>query len=57
MSTEGVYRAIGRNLLKEIRREIVEKCLVDYKALMLFIGVWVSKFELLDTPAREFSKT
>ena len=38
MSTEGVYRATSRNLLKEIRRENFEKCLVDYKRLMLFIG-------------------
>ena len=38
MSIEGVYRATSRNLLKEIRRENFEKCLVDYKRLMLFIG-------------------
>ena len=38
MSIEGVYRATSRNLFKEIRRENFEKCLVDYKRLMLFIG-------------------
>ena len=57
MSTKGVYRATSRNLLKEIRWEIFEKSLVDYKGLMLFIGGGVPKFELLDTPTREFSKT
>ena len=57
MSTEGVYRETSRDLLKEIRREIFEKSLVDYKGLMLFIGGRVPKFELLDTPAREFPKT
>ena len=57
MSTEGVYRATSRSLLKEIRREIFEESLVDYKGLMLFIGGVVPKFELLGTPAREFSKT
>ena len=57
MNTEGVYRATNRNLLKEIRREMFEKSLVDYKGLMLFTGVVVPKFELLCTPAREISKT
>ena len=57
MSTEEVYSATSRNLSKEIRREIFEKSLVDYKGLMLFIGVGVPKFELLDNPAREFLKT
>ena len=57
MSTEEVYSATSRNLFKEIRREIFEKSLVDYKGLMLFIGVGVPKFELLDNPAREFSET
>ena len=57
MSTEEVYSATSRNLLKEIRREIFEKSLVDYKGLMLFIGGGVHKFELLGTPARESSKT
>ena len=57
MSTEGIYRATSRTLLKQIRREIFEKSLVDYKGHMLFIGSGVPKFELLGTPAREFSKT
>ena len=57
MSTKVEYREISRNLFKEICREIFEKCLVDYKGLMLFIGGGVPKSELLDTPAREFSKT
>ena len=57
MSTKVVYREISRNLFKEIRREIFEKSLVDYKGLMLFIGGGVPKSELLGTPAREFSKT
>ena len=57
MSTEGVYRETNRNFIKEIRREIFEKSLVDYIGLMLFIGGGVPKFELLGTPAREFSKT
>ena len=57
MSTEEVYSATSRNLFKEIRREIFEKSLVDYKGLMLFIGVGVPKFELLDNPAREILKT
>ena len=57
MSAEGVYRATSRNLLKEIRRENFEKSLVDYEGLMLFIGGGEPKFELLDTPAREFAKT
>ena len=57
MSIEGVYRTTSRNLLKEIRREFFYKSLVDYKGLMLFIGGGVPKFELLGTPAREFSKT
>ena len=35
----------------------MEKCLVDYNGLMLFIGGGVPKFELLRTPATEFSKT
>ena len=38
MSIEGVYRVTSRNLSKKIRRENFEKCLVDYKRLMLFIG-------------------
>ena len=57
VSTEEVYSATSRNLFKEIRREIFEKSLVDYKGLMLFIGVGVPKFELLDNSAREFLKT
>ena len=57
VSTEEVYSATSRNLFKEIRREIFVKSLVDYKGLMLFIGVGVPKFELLDNPAREFLKT
>ena len=57
MSTKVVYREISRNLFKEIRREIFEKSLVDYKGLMLFIGAGVPKSELLGTQAREFSKT
>ena len=56
MSTEEVYSATSRNLLKEIRQEIFEKSLVDYKEFMLFIGGGVPKFELLGTTAREFSK-
>ena len=56
MSIEGVYRATSRNLLKEIRREMFEKSLVDYKGLMLLTACGVPKFELLGTPAREFSK-
>ena len=57
MSTEGVYRTTNRNLLKEIRRENFEKSLVDYKGIMLFIGVGVPKFELLVSPARKSIKT
>ena len=59
MSIEGVYRATSRNLLikKEIRAENFEKSLVNYKGLMLLIGGRVPKFELLGTPAKEFSKT
>ena len=57
MSTEEVYSATSRNRFKEIRWEIFEKSLVDYKGLMLFIGVGVPKFELLDNPARELLKT
>ena len=57
VSIEGVYRATSRNLLKEIRRVNFEKSIVDYKGLMLFIGGGVPKFELLGTPARDFSKT
>ena len=41
--------------MKEIRRENFEESLVDYKGLI--IGGRVPKFELLGTPAREFSKT
>ena len=57
LSIEGVYRATSKNLFKEIRRENLEKSIVDYKGLMLFIGGGVPKFELLGTPAREFTKT
>ena len=56
MSIEGVYRATSRNLLKEIRLVNFEKSLVDYKGLMLSIGGGVPEFELLNAPAREFSK-
>ena len=57
MSTEGVYGAISRNLLNEIRRENFENSLVYYKGLMLFIGGVVPKIELLVSPTREVSKT
>ena len=57
MSTEGVYGAISRNLLNEIRRENFENSLVYYKGLMLFIGGVVPKIELLVTTTREISKT
>ena len=57
MSTEGVYGAISRNLLNEIRRENFENSLVYYKGLMLFIGGGVPKIELLVSPTREVSKT
>ena len=57
VSIEGVYRATSRNLLKEIRRVNFEKCLVDYKGLMLSIRGGVPRFALLGTPAREFAKT
>ena len=52
------YRGrIQSNLQESFKRDTFEKGLVDYKGLMLFIGGGVPKFEFLDTPAREFSKT
>ena len=56
MSIENKYRATGRKILKESRREKFEKNILDYKGHMLFTGGVVPKFELLGTPAREHSK-
>ena len=58
MSIEDIYRATGRKILKEIRRENFEKSIVEKGSLLptndhIETG---TKFELPGTPAREFSK-
>ena len=57
MSTEAVYRATSGNLIKEFRRENFEISLVDYRRRMPLIGGRAPKFELLGSPAWEFSTT
>ena len=56
MSIEHVYRATSGKHVKDIRREEFEKKYRRQKGHMLANGVGIPKFELLGTPAREFSK-